>query len=100
MSGADAECSRRNMDVAIIPYGTEEYDGYDSPLFRAIVIEDSENSRSLLEGGASVKSYFLTDTAHLNAEIMRQLVTHGLMNSGWTIMAAIYCTKCCDGIQG
>jgi len=60
------------------PDGTDEYDGYDSPLFRAIVIEDSENTRSLLEGGASVKSYFLTDTAHLNAEIMRQLVTHGL----------------------
>lgn len=60
------------------PDGVEDYEGFDSPLYRAVVIEDLDNARALLEAGASAKSYFLTDTAHLNAEIMKQLVAHGL----------------------
>lgn len=60
------------------PDGIEDYEGFDSPLFRAIVIEDADNARALLDAGASVKSYHLTNTAHLNAEIMKLLVAHGL----------------------
>ena len=58
--------------------GLEDYEGYDSPLYRAVVIEDVDNARALLEAGASVKSYFLTDTAHLKPDIMKLLVAHGL----------------------
>jgi ankyrin repeat protein len=60
------------------PRGVDDYDGYDAPLYRAIVVEDVENARALLEAGASVRSYHLTNTAHLNAKIMTQLVAHGL----------------------
>jgi len=60
------------------PRGVQDYEGLDSPLYRAVVIEDVDNARALLEAGASVKSYHLTNTAHLNAEIMKQLVAHGL----------------------
>jgi ankyrin repeat protein len=58
--------------------GLEGYGGYDSPLYRAIVIEDVDNARALLEAGASVESYHLTNTAHLGPEIMKLLVVHGL----------------------
>jgi hypothetical protein len=37
-----------------------------------------DNARALLEAGASVESYQLTNTAHLSAEIMKLLVEHGL----------------------
>jgi ankyrin repeat protein len=60
------------------PDGVEDYEGGDSPLYRAVVIEDVDNARALLEAGASVKSYQLTNTAHLNAEVMKLLVAHGL----------------------
>lgn len=60
------------------PRGVEDYEGFDSPLYRSVVIEDVDNARALLEAGASVKSYHLTNTAHLNAEIMKLLVAHGL----------------------
>jgi ankyrin repeat protein len=59
------------------PRGIEDYVG-DSPLYRAVVIEDVDNARALLEAGASIKSDQLTNTAHLNAEIMKLLVAHGL----------------------
>jgi ankyrin repeat protein len=58
--------------------GVEDYEGWDSPLFRAVVIEDVDNARALLDGGASVKSYHLTNTAHLTPEIMQLLVARGL----------------------
>jgi ankyrin repeat protein len=59
------------------PGGVEDYQG-DSPLYRAVVIEDVANARALLEAGASVNNYQLTNTAHLNAETMKLLVAHGL----------------------
>src|SRR5580692_5898524 len=46
------------------PRGIEDYVG-DSPLYRAVVIEDVDNARALLEAGASIKSDQLTNTAHL-----------------------------------
>jgi len=60
------------------PDGVEDYEGYDSPLYRAVVIEDVDNARALLDAGASAKSYQLTNTAHLNVDIMKLLVAHGL----------------------
>jgi ankyrin repeat protein len=59
------------------PGGVEDYQA-DSPLLNAVVIEDVENARALLEAGASVRSSQLTNTAHLSAEIMKLLVAHGL----------------------
>jgi ankyrin repeat protein len=59
------------------PRGTEGYAG-DSPLYRAIVIEDVDNAGALLEAGASIRPHDLTNTAHLTAEIMRRLVAYGL----------------------
>lgn len=58
--------------------GIADYEGDESPLYRAIVIEDVDNAQALLDAGASVKSYHLTNTAHLTADIMKLLVAHGL----------------------
>jgi len=58
--------------------GIEEYEGDGAPLYRTIIVEDVDNARALLDAGASVKSYHLTNMAHLNADIMKLLVAHGL----------------------